>query len=79
MRKLTVSLADSTDLRVIISVIYIVVEVMRFAQEDDKEDWKNYRESFKNDIGLYTFVFIFIVLKSCIICLITYKILKILT
>lgn len=51
MRKLTVSLADSTDLRVILSVIYIIVEVMRCTQEDDTEEWKNYRESFKNDIA----------------------------
>lgn len=58
MRKLTVSLADSTDLRVILSVIYIIVEVMRFTQEDDKEEWKNYRESFKIDIGVYMFVHI---------------------
>lgn len=50
MRKLAVSLADSPDLRVILSVIYIVVEVMRNIQDDDTDHWKNTCEIFRNDI-----------------------------
>lgn len=50
MRKLAVSLADSPDLRVILSVLYIVVEVMRNIGDDEAEHWKNVHETFKNDL-----------------------------
>lgn len=51
MRKLAVSLADSPDLRVILSVIYIVVEVMRNVQDDSPDYWKTARDTFKNDLS----------------------------
>uniref|UniRef100_A0A1B6DA13 Far11/STRP C-terminal domain-containing protein n=1 Tax=Clastoptera arizonana TaxID=38151 RepID=A0A1B6DA13_9HEMI len=52
MRKLAVSLADSTDLRVILSVIYIIVETVRYiGDDDDDENYKQIRESFRCDIS----------------------------
>ncbi|XP_039288746.1 striatin-interacting protein 1 [Nilaparvata lugens] len=51
MRKLAVSLADSLDLRVILSVIYIIVEVFRNVADDDTEQWKKAKENFKQDIS----------------------------
>ncbi|XP_046994874.1 striatin-interacting protein 1 [Schistocerca americana] len=50
-RKLTVSLADSTDLRIILSVLYLMIEVMRVDQDDDCEQWKINREAFRGELG----------------------------
>ncbi|XP_055910947.1 striatin-interacting protein 1 homolog [Eupeodes corollae] len=46
-----VSLADSTDLRVILSVLYIITETIRDEKEKDSEDYKNIAESFVNEIN----------------------------
>ncbi|XP_071449896.1 striatin-interacting protein 1 homolog [Hetaerina americana] len=51
LHKLVVSLADSTDLRVILSVLYIMVEVIRSIPEDGPDDIKNLKESFKSELG----------------------------
>lgn len=51
MRKLAVSLADSTDLRVILSVIYIIVESIRCVEDYDTEECKKIREAFRLDIA----------------------------
>ncbi|XP_054284472.1 striatin-interacting protein 1 [Macrosteles quadrilineatus] len=51
MRKLAVSLADSTDLRVILSVLYIITETIRCVNEDDPPEWHNVVDMFKNDIS----------------------------
>uniref|UniRef100_A0A1B6KHM4 Far11/STRP C-terminal domain-containing protein n=1 Tax=Graphocephala atropunctata TaxID=36148 RepID=A0A1B6KHM4_9HEMI len=51
MRKLAVSLADSTDLRVILSVLYIIAEVIRCMGEDDSPEWQRLGEAFKHDIS----------------------------
>merc|ERR1719219_2612749 len=48
MRKLAVSLADSVELRVILSVLYIMTEVLRTS--DDHE----VRDSFKQELNLCT-------------------------
>ncbi|XP_071453332.1 striatin-interacting protein 1 homolog isoform X2 [Hetaerina americana] len=53
LRKLAVSLADSTDLRVILSVLYVMVEVIRVMPEDGSEDIKNLKESFKAELGCH--------------------------
>ncbi|XP_065348182.1 striatin-interacting protein 1 homolog [Cloeon dipterum] len=50
LRKLAVSLADSTDLRVILSILYIMVEVMRCGREDDTDEITLRREQFLNEI-----------------------------
>jgi hypothetical protein len=51
MRKLAVSLADSSDLRVILSVFYTMVEVIRYNCEDDPEEYKQVQEEFKAEIS----------------------------
>jgi len=51
LRKLAVSLADSTDLRIILSVLYIMMEVIRTVREDDTDEIKNFREAFKSDLA----------------------------
>lgn len=51
LRKLAVSLADSTDLRVVLSVIYVMIEVMRVPHDDDTEEYKSYRDAFKSELG----------------------------
>jgi len=51
MRKLAVSLADSSDLRVILSVFYTIVEVLRHNQEDDSDEYKQIQDEFRNEIS----------------------------
>jgi len=50
MRKLAVSLADSSDLRVILSVFYTIVEVLRCNQDEDEEEFKHIQEEFRAEI-----------------------------
>ncbi|XP_015609648.1 striatin-interacting protein 1 homolog isoform X2 [Cephus cinctus] len=51
MRKLAVSLADSIDLRVILSVLYIIAEVMRVEAIDlENSHYKKNVESFKEEL-----------------------------
>lgn len=45
------SLADSADLRVIISVLYIMTEVIRHEKENEAEDYESVAESFTNEIS----------------------------
>jgi len=51
MRKLAVSLADSSDLRVILSVFYTIVEVLRHNQEDDSDECKQVQDEFRAEIS----------------------------
>lgn len=52
MRKLAVSLAESTDLRVILSVLYIITEVMREELKNiEHSEYKENVEAFKEDLG----------------------------
>lgn len=55
MRKLAVSLADSSNLRVILSVFYIIVEVMRCTREDDTDEYKQLQEEFRTEICKSTY------------------------
>lgn len=58
MRKLAVSLADSIDLRVILSVLYIMTEVMREELKNIKQsEYRDNVESFKEDLGTSFFKF----------------------
>ncbi|KAL0267192.1 UNVERIFIED_CONTAM: hypothetical protein PYX00_009539 [Menopon gallinae] len=50
IKKISVSLSDSTDLRVILNVLYIVVEVMRIINENDSEKDRQLKENFKADL-----------------------------
>lgn len=51
MRKISVSLDDSVDLRVILSVLYIITEVMREEMKDlEHSIYKDNVESFKEDL-----------------------------
>lgn len=50
MRKFAVNLADSVDLRIILSVLYIFVEVMRSLSDEDTEENRKYVETFRFDI-----------------------------
>ncbi|XP_058452901.1 striatin-interacting protein 1 homolog isoform X2 [Malaya genurostris] len=50
IRKVAVSLADSVDLRVILSVLYIVTEVMRAEKESECDDYAQLVSNFINEI-----------------------------
>lgn len=51
IRKVAVSLADSVDLRVILSVLYIITEVMRAEKESDSEEFAHLVINFTNEIS----------------------------
>lgn len=53
MRKVAVSLADSVDLRVILSVLYIITEVIRAEKIAASEDFTDICESFTNELSMY--------------------------
>ncbi|XP_064200917.1 striatin-interacting protein 1 homolog isoform X2 [Anguilla rostrata] len=51
VRKPAISLADSTELRVLLSIMYLMVEMIRVETEDDRSEWRTARETFKTDLG----------------------------
>ncbi|KAG5678005.1 hypothetical protein PVAND_007716 [Polypedilum vanderplanki] len=51
IRKIAVSLADSVDLRVILSVLYIITEVMRAEKEISESEYKDLLEAFVQEIS----------------------------
>lgn len=51
MRKLSVSLVDSQDLRVIISVLYIMTEVMRVEKQNEDSEFKELVDNFCHELG----------------------------
>uniref|UniRef100_A0AAY4ENH5 Striatin interacting protein 2 n=1 Tax=Denticeps clupeoides TaxID=299321 RepID=A0AAY4ENH5_9TELE len=51
VRKPAISLADSTELRVLLSIMYLMVEAIRVEMEDDKPEWKSSRETFKTELA----------------------------
>uniref|UniRef100_A0A8C5R5R0 Striatin interacting protein 2 n=1 Tax=Leptobrachium leishanense TaxID=445787 RepID=A0A8C5R5R0_9ANUR len=51
LRKPALSLADSTELRVVLSVMYLLVETIRQEMEGDDPEWKAQRETFRTDLA----------------------------
>ncbi|CAH0390656.1 unnamed protein product [Bemisia tabaci] len=51
IKKLTNSIADSVDLRIILNFLNIIVEVMRTLQDSEKEEWRQVFEEFRSDIS----------------------------
>ncbi|XP_061663544.1 striatin-interacting protein 1 homolog isoform X2 [Syngnathoides biaculeatus] len=51
VRKPAISLADSTELRVLLSIMYLMVETIRVQTEDDGPQWRAAREAFKNELA----------------------------
>jgi hypothetical protein len=51
LRKPAVSVADSRELRCILSVLYTVVETLRQPREEETEEDSELRESFRRDLG----------------------------
>uniref|UniRef100_A0A8C4VZH3 Striatin interacting protein 2 n=1 Tax=Gopherus evgoodei TaxID=1825980 RepID=A0A8C4VZH3_9SAUR len=51
LRKPAISLADSTELRVLLSVMYLMVENIRVEAEADLPEWKSSRETFRTELS----------------------------
>ncbi|XP_030319355.1 striatin-interacting protein 2-like [Calypte anna] len=51
LRKPAISLADSTELRVLLSVMYLLVENIRVEREADPSEWKTSRETFRMELS----------------------------
>ncbi|XP_022098844.1 striatin-interacting protein 1-like isoform X2 [Acanthaster planci] len=51
LRKPAVSIIDSTDLRVALSVLYIMIETLRMESDQDTDKQKQQREIFKAELG----------------------------
>lgn len=51
MRKVAVSLADSVDLRIILSVLYIITEVIRNEKVAGSSDFQDIAEAFSNELS----------------------------
>ncbi|XP_071993505.1 striatin-interacting protein 1 [Engystomops pustulosus] len=51
VRKPAISLADSTDLRVLLNIMYLMVDTLREDGENDSEEWKTMRQTFCADLG----------------------------
>uniref|UniRef100_A0A665U4A8 Striatin interacting protein 1 n=1 Tax=Echeneis naucrates TaxID=173247 RepID=A0A665U4A8_ECHNA len=51
VRKPAISLADSTDLRVLLNIMYLMVETIQQDDPADKPEWKIIRETFRTELG----------------------------
>ncbi|XP_077323489.1 striatin-interacting protein 1 isoform X3 [Lithobates pipiens] len=51
VRKPAISLADSTDLRVLLNLMYLMVDLLREEGESDPEEWKSMRQTFRTELG----------------------------
>ncbi|XP_044285253.1 striatin-interacting protein 2 isoform X2 [Varanus komodoensis] len=51
LRKPAISLADSTELRVLLSVMYLMVESIRVEMETDPPAWQASRETFRTELS----------------------------
>ncbi|KAM4748538.1 striatin-interacting protein 2 [Rhinophrynus dorsalis] len=51
LRKPALSLADSTELRVLLSVMYLLVENIRQESQNEKQEWKTLRETFHMELA----------------------------
>ncbi|XP_077196525.1 striatin-interacting protein 2 isoform X2 [Paroedura picta] len=50
-RKPAISLAESTVLRVLLSVMYLMVETIRVEEETDLPEWKTSRDTFRTELS----------------------------
>lgn len=50
-RKTPVNCTDSTNLRIILNVLYTFVEVLRVSESDTGTEYKEFRENLLADIG----------------------------
>ncbi|XP_078091901.1 striatin-interacting protein 1-like isoform X9 [Mustelus asterias] len=51
LRKPAISLADSTELRVLLNIMYLMVEIIRREGEDDKPEWSSARDGFRTELS----------------------------
>ncbi|XP_059567759.1 striatin-interacting protein 2 isoform X9 [Myotis daubentonii] len=51
VRKPAISIADSTELRVLLSVLYLLVENIRLERETDSCGWRTARETFRTELS----------------------------
>ncbi|XP_069485686.1 striatin-interacting protein 2 isoform X2 [Ambystoma mexicanum] len=51
LRKPAISLADSTELRVLLSVMYLMVENFRLPAEPDRPEWALAKETFRTELS----------------------------
>ncbi len=51
IRKPAVSLADSAELRVILSILYTIVETVRSKSEHDSDEFEELKQNFKIELG----------------------------
>lgn len=66
MRKLAVSLTDSQDLRVILSVLYIITEVMRAEKASESTENQKLIDTFCYELGEFIiFIKLLIEFKKC--------------
>ncbi|XP_057589586.1 striatin-interacting protein 2 isoform X5 [Hippopotamus amphibius kiboko] len=54
LRKPAISIADSTELRVLLSVMYLMVENIRLERETDSYGWRTARETFRTELSFST-------------------------
>ncbi|XP_043547881.1 striatin-interacting protein 2-like isoform X1 [Chiloscyllium plagiosum] len=55
LRKPAISLADSTELRVLLNIMYLMVEIIRCEDEDDKPEWSSARDGFRTELSEYDY------------------------
>uniref|UniRef100_A0A8C1XET0 Striatin interacting protein 1 n=1 Tax=Cyprinus carpio TaxID=7962 RepID=A0A8C1XET0_CYPCA len=51
VRKPAISLADSTDLRVLLNIMYLMVETIQCEEPTDSPEWRTIRETLKSELG----------------------------
>ena len=51
MRKPAISLADSTDLRVLLNIMYLIVETVQQDDSADRPEWRAIRDTFQAELG----------------------------
>ncbi|CAB1315010.1 unnamed protein product [Coregonus sp. 'balchen'] len=51
VRKPAISLADSTDLRVLLNIMYLMVETIQQEDPADSPEWRATRETFRTELG----------------------------
>uniref|UniRef100_A0A8C5D1M4 Striatin-interacting protein 1 homolog n=1 Tax=Gadus morhua TaxID=8049 RepID=A0A8C5D1M4_GADMO len=51
VRKPAISLADSTDLRVLLNIMYLIVETVQQEDSADRPEWRAIRDTFQAELG----------------------------